>query len=251
MGKGVESKEAKQMLEQQSSSDSNRDSENGGQPGDRAHSSSRKCAIWKRPAFLWTIIVALVVIIVALAAVLGVSQTGGPLNSLENRTKEQIIRGSKSSRDPTDLHSRLKQFMCESSPNKPAEGPGCKLCPPDWLLHRDQCYWVSKNKSLWNKSRNDCSRRDSRLLAIRDQAEMAFIQTITKDTPQMWLDLTFTSSSVHLVWMDGSVVNRTLFKAVHLPKENNNCGVLKADEISFENCSAVSKWICVKESFPI
>ncbi|KAH1182890.1 hypothetical protein KIL84_004382, partial [Mauremys mutica] len=51
-------------------------------------------------------------------------------------------------------------------------GSGCKLCPPNWLLHRDKCYWVSKDKNPWDKSRDDCSRRSSRLLVIRDQDEM-------------------------------------------------------------------------------
>ncbi|EMP41287.1 Killer cell lectin-like receptor subfamily B member 1C [Chelonia mydas] len=52
------------------------------------------------------------------------------------------------------------------------EGSGCKLCPQNWLLHKDKCYWVSKEKHPWNKSRDDCSRRSSRLLVIRDQDEM-------------------------------------------------------------------------------
>uniref|UniRef100_A0A674JS79 C-type lectin domain-containing protein n=1 Tax=Terrapene triunguis TaxID=2587831 RepID=A0A674JS79_9SAUR len=70
----------------------------------------------------------------------------------------------------------LEMLRLEASPLSisisPPEGSGCKLCPPNWLLHRDKCYWVSKEKNPWNKSRDDCSRRSSRLPVLRDQDEM-------------------------------------------------------------------------------
>nr|XP_014424487.2 killer cell lectin-like receptor subfamily B member 1B allele C isoform X1 [Pelodiscus sinensis] len=172
------------------------------------------------------------------------------LNCLENNsTGERLIPQCNGSPGLTDFQSRLKQFVCESSPSNSAEGPGCKLCPPDWLLHRDKCYWVSKNRTPWNKSRDDCSGRGSRLLVIRDQAEMTFIQTNSKDTNEVWLGLTSTSPTRNWTWMDGSLLNTTLFKAVHPPKGNTSCGVIKAYEIHFESCSAASKWICEKDAF--
>uniref|UniRef100_K7GAQ1 C-type lectin domain-containing protein n=1 Tax=Pelodiscus sinensis TaxID=13735 RepID=K7GAQ1_PELSI len=143
-----------------------------------------------------------------------------------------------------EFQSRLKQFVCESSPSNSTEGPGCKLCPPDWLLHRDKCYWVSKNKTSWNESRDDCSGRGSRLLVIWNQDEMTFIQTNSKDG--VWLGLTSTSPTRNWTWVDRSLLNTTLFKAVHLPAGNNNCGVIKAYEIHCESCSATSEWICEK-----
>ncbi|KAM9119363.1 killer cell lectin-like receptor subfamily F member 1 isoform 2-T2 [Pangshura tecta] len=130
------------------------------------------------------------------------------------------------------------------------EGSGCKLCPPNWLLHTDKCYWVSKEKNPWNKSRDDCSKRSARLLTIRDQDEMAFIQTTAKDTNQIWLGLTITFPARKRIWVDGSLLNQTLFKVLE-PAEGNSCGVIKADQIHFETCSAVSKWICEKDALLI
>uniref|UniRef100_A0A674J006 C-type lectin domain-containing protein n=1 Tax=Terrapene triunguis TaxID=2587831 RepID=A0A674J006_9SAUR len=125
-------------------------------------------------------------------------------------------------------------------------GSGCKLCPPNWLLHTDKCYWVSKEKAPWDKSRDDCSKRRARLLMIRDQDEMAFIQTTSKDANRIWLGLTITFPARKRIWVDGSLLNQTLFKVVD-PAEGNSCGVIKADQIHFETCSAVSKWICEKD----
>ncbi|CAM5159010.1 unnamed protein product [Eretmochelys imbricata] len=193
-------------------------------------------------------------ILILLGAVIAisvwVSQLKGCLNTPENNsTKEGIIHQSNCSTGLKDFHFHLKQFVCESSHNNSAEGSGCKLCPPNWLLHRDKCYWVSKEKNPWNESRDDCSRRSSRLLVIRDQDEMTFIQTTSKDTNQIWLGLTVTSCARKWTWVDGSLFNQTLFKLVD-PAEGK-CGVIKADGIQCEPCTTVSKWICEKDALLI
>uniref|UniRef100_A0A8C8RKB5 C-type lectin domain-containing protein n=1 Tax=Pelusios castaneus TaxID=367368 RepID=A0A8C8RKB5_9SAUR len=51
-------------------------------------------------------------------------------------------------------------------------GSGCKLCPMDWRLWGDKCYWVSPDSKLWSESRSDCAERGSQLLVIRDRAEL-------------------------------------------------------------------------------
>ncbi|XP_044838544.1 killer cell lectin-like receptor subfamily B member 1B allele A [Mauremys mutica] len=194
-------------------------------------------------------------ILILLGAVIAmgvwVFQTKGSLNPLENKgTRETLIHQSNCSTGLKDFHFHLKQFVCDSSHNNSAEGSGCKLCPPNWLLHRDKCYWVSKEKNPWDKSRDDCSRRSSRLLVIRDQDEMTFIQNISKDAQQLWLGLTVTSSARNWTWVDGSVFNPTLFKVLD-PAEENSCGVIKADGVHFETCSAISTWICEKDALQI
>nr|XP_042703953.1 killer cell lectin-like receptor subfamily B member 1B allele A [Chrysemys picta bellii] len=179
-----------------------------------------------------------------------ISQLKGCLNTLENNsTGERIIHQSNCSTGLKDFHFHLKQFVCESSHSNSAEGSGCKLCPPNWLLHRDKCYWVSKEKYPWNESCNDCSRRSSRLLVLRDQDEMTFIQTTSKDTNHIWLGLIFTSRARKWTWVDGSLYNQTLFKLVD-PAEGK-CGVIKADGIQCETCTTVSKWICEKDALLI
>uniref|UniRef100_A0A8C4W2E3 C-type lectin domain-containing protein n=1 Tax=Gopherus evgoodei TaxID=1825980 RepID=A0A8C4W2E3_9SAUR len=50
--------------------------------------------------------------------------------------------------------------------------PGCRLCAPNWLLHGDKCYWLSKESKKWNESREDCSAKSSQMLMSQDQREM-------------------------------------------------------------------------------
>nr|XP_025039965.1 killer cell lectin-like receptor subfamily F member 1 [Pelodiscus sinensis] len=179
-----------------------------------------------------------------------VFQPRGSLNCLENNsTGERLIPQSNGSPGLTDFQSRLKQFVCESSSSNSAEGPGCKLCPSDWRLHWDKCYWVSEDKISWNKSRDNCSRRGSRLPVIRDQTEMTFIQNTFKDRNGAWLGLVI-RSPLRWTWMNGSPLNTTLPK-VKNPPIGNNCGVIKENVITFESCDAASKCICEKDALQI
>ncbi|KAM9119340.1 killer cell lectin-like receptor subfamily B member 1B allele A isoform 2-T2 [Pangshura tecta] len=209
------------------------------------HLNHPQCLCWHRLAAGLGAAGILILLGAVIAMGVWVSQLKGRLNSLENNsTRERIIHQSNCSTDLKDFHFQLKQFVCESSHSNSAEGSGCKLCPQNWLLHRDKCYWVSKEKNPWNKSRDDCSRRSSRLLVIQDQDEMTFIQNTSKDANQIWLGLTVTSPARKWTWVDGSVFNPTLFKVV-APAEGNSCGMIK-DGINFETCGAASKWICEK-----
>uniref|UniRef100_A0A8C3HY36 C-type lectin domain-containing protein n=1 Tax=Chrysemys picta bellii TaxID=8478 RepID=A0A8C3HY36_CHRPI len=57
-------------------------------------------------------------------------------------------------------------------PLPPAGGSGCKLCPRDWVLHGDKCYWLSSKPDTWSKSHDDCSRKGSQMLVIQDREQM-------------------------------------------------------------------------------
>uniref|UniRef100_A0A8C8RHZ1 C-type lectin domain-containing protein n=1 Tax=Pelusios castaneus TaxID=367368 RepID=A0A8C8RHZ1_9SAUR len=64
------------------------------------------------------------------------------------------------------------ELMTRLFPSLPPEGAGCKLCPRDWQPHGDKCYWLSKERKVWTRSRDDCSRRNSRMLVIQNREEM-------------------------------------------------------------------------------
>lgn len=67
--------------------------------------------------------------------------------------------------------------MTPRFPSLPPEGSGCKLCPRDWLLHGDKCYWLSKERKDWTGSRDDCSGKSSRMLVIQNREEMVTSNT--------------------------------------------------------------------------
>nr|XP_042703663.1 killer cell lectin-like receptor subfamily F member 2 [Chrysemys picta bellii] len=146
-----------------------------------------------------------------------------------------------------DLVSRLKQSLCHSAQSPSADGSGCKLCPVDWLSHRGKCYWFSKESTIWNKSRADCSVKSSRMLVIQDQEEMEFIQNVTQGKYHVWLGLSVTSPGKNWTWVDSSKLDQTLFPESS-PTDLNSCGMIKGNQIKSEICSAELKWICQKEA---
>uniref|UniRef100_A0A8C3HX22 C-type lectin domain-containing protein n=1 Tax=Chrysemys picta bellii TaxID=8478 RepID=A0A8C3HX22_CHRPI len=134
---------------------------------------------------------------------------------------------------------------CEARPqNSSPEGCGCKLCPADWLPHRNKCYWVSKESKTWSESREDCSAKSSQMLVIQDKEEMAYVLSI----PQLnlvWLGLSVTSPERKWTWVDGSAFDETLFQ---LPgtADRESCGMIKGNRAISETCMSIAKWICEK-----
>uniref|UniRef100_A0A8D2L7Q0 C-type lectin domain-containing protein n=1 Tax=Varanus komodoensis TaxID=61221 RepID=A0A8D2L7Q0_VARKO len=54
----------------------------------------------------------------------------------------------------------------------PPQSAHCRLCPQDWFLHGNKCYWVSKGKETWRKSKEDCEGKLSQMLVIQNQEEV-------------------------------------------------------------------------------
>uniref|UniRef100_K7F399 C-type lectin domain-containing protein n=1 Tax=Pelodiscus sinensis TaxID=13735 RepID=K7F399_PELSI len=133
----------------------------------------------------------------------------------------------------------------QSTERSHSRGAGCKLCPRHWVPHRDKCYWLSDGSKYWSRGRDDCSRKRSRLLVIQDWKEMAFIQNIRRDQNPVWIGLNITSPGSNWTWVDGSLLNQTLF-TVSGPAEENSCAAIENNQIQSEICNTDFKWICQK-----
>uniref|UniRef100_A0A8C3RML8 C-type lectin domain-containing protein n=1 Tax=Chelydra serpentina TaxID=8475 RepID=A0A8C3RML8_CHESE len=128
-------------------------------------------------------------------------------------------------------------------PTKLIDGSGCKVCPRDWLPHRDKCYWVSKESMFWSESFKDCEMRTSQMLVIQDREEMEFIQNITQGTNLVWIGLTIKSPEKKWTWVDTSPLDQITGSA-----EGNSCGMIRRNRINSESCNTEFKWICQMES---
>ncbi|XP_065271152.1 killer cell lectin-like receptor subfamily F member 1 [Emys orbicularis] len=146
-----------------------------------------------------------------------------------------------------DLFSRLKQSLCDPAQISSAGGSGCKLCPREWLLHGDKCYWLSNKTDTWNKSRDDCSRKGSQMLVIQDQEQMDYLKPVIPADHAVWIGLTFNSSQRKWTWADGGLFNEKLVPGLR-QAEKNSCGQLK-NKIDFEICITELKWLCQKAAF--
>ncbi|CAM5099038.1 unnamed protein product, partial [Natator depressus] len=118
------------------------------------------------------------------------------------------------SRDPSteECSARLERFrsqLCHAAPTGPAGGSGCKLCPTDWQLRGDKCYWVSRGGKTWSESCADCSARGSQLLVIQDPEELEFLKDLTQGSRLFWIGLSVSSPEKGWNWLDGSRLDQT------------------------------------------
>ncbi|XP_077781386.1 uncharacterized protein LOC114591959 [Podarcis muralis] len=105
-----------------------------------------------------------------------------------------------------------QKYSASCFPSLPLEdAPNCKICPNDWELHRNTCYWISQVIRTWTESQDDCKGKNSTLLVIQDQQEMAIIKNLTKET-SYWLGLKTARLSEEWTWewVDGSPFNGEL-----------------------------------------
>uniref|UniRef100_A0A8C0J2W2 C-type lectin domain-containing protein n=1 Tax=Chelonoidis abingdonii TaxID=106734 RepID=A0A8C0J2W2_CHEAB len=128
----------------------------------------------------------------------------------------------------------------------PTKGSGCKLCPWDWLLHGNKCYWLSKESKDWTRSRDHCLGKSAQMLVIQNQEEMDFIQDVTQGSSYIWIGLTVTPAGGKWTWVDGSPLD-PIFQ-VSGSAEGNSCGWIRGSRIQSETCGAEFKWICQKEA---
>nr|XP_023969042.1 killer cell lectin-like receptor subfamily B member 1B allele C [Chrysemys picta bellii] len=159
------------------------------------------------------------------------------------------------STDPStaECSARLERFrsqLCHPAPPGPAGGSGCKLCPLDWQLRGDKCYWVSRGGKTWSESRVDCSARGSQLLVIRDQEELEFLKDLTQGSHLFWIGLSVPSPEKAWTWLDGSRLDQSLFP-VSGPAEGNSCGAVKGNRIHSDLCGSVLRLICQRDAIPL
>ncbi|XP_065420316.1 killer cell lectin-like receptor subfamily F member 1 [Chrysemys picta bellii] len=176
-------------------------------------------------------------------------QTRGTLNTSENN-ETRIVSSTECSSCLEDFQSRLKPILCEPYNGSLAEGSGCKLCPRDWRLHGDKCYWLSQERKDWTGSRDDCSGKSAHMLMIQNQEEMDSIQDVVQDANSIWIGLKVTPPGKDWTWVDGAPLDPMLF-SVSVSAEGNNCGWIGDRRIQSETCGAEFKWICQKEAAAI
>ncbi|XP_023605791.1 killer cell lectin-like receptor subfamily F member 1 isoform X2 [Myotis lucifugus] len=117
------------------------------------------------------------------------------------------------------------------------------LCPSEWLKYQEKCYWFSNELKSWSDSYGYCLERNSHLVIIQDQFEMAFIQKNLKQSNYVWIGLNFTSQKRTWNWVDGSPFASKIF-FIKGPATENSCAAIKGNKIYSETCSSVFKWIC-------
>uniref|UniRef100_A0A8C0FVU8 C-type lectin domain-containing protein n=1 Tax=Bubo bubo TaxID=30461 RepID=A0A8C0FVU8_BUBBB len=122
---------------------------------------------------------------------------------------------------------------------------GCKLCPQEWQLHGDRCYWLSKEKGNWTQGKKGCENQEAQLVVLRNKKEKKSLKIIT-GTQTVWVGLL--SSPKELRWVDNTSFNAKTWGS--LEKTDEGCGTLK-EELEVDICDDEHKWVCQKDPFQL
>ncbi|XP_053157113.1 killer cell lectin-like receptor subfamily B member 1B allele C [Hemicordylus capensis] len=159
------------------------------------------------------------------------SPSEGPTNGSRNHNSLENV-------------THLRQFVCKTNNSNITEDSSCKLCPQNWFLHADKCYWISKKKQYWRKSKEDCRAKLSHLAVIQNQEELAFIGNISRGYSLLWIGLEVTLFPArNWTWVNGSSSDGKLLQNLG-PAEANCCGQLNGKKIIPQPCNTMAMWIC-------
>ncbi|XP_075769597.1 killer cell lectin-like receptor subfamily F member 1 isoform X4 [Pelodiscus sinensis] len=168
----------------------------------------------------WSIVATLAALVLS---ILG-SSPAGLLGAAPNATAEGGVHaGEECSARLNHLVARLSQELC---------------APPNSS---------SLESKIWNRSREDCSAKSSRLVVIQKLDEMEFIGSSVQEKYLVWMGLSANGPRRTWTWLDGSLLNQTLFP-VKGSAEKNSCGVTKGSSIRSETCSGEYRWVCQKDA---
>ncbi|XP_075071238.1 killer cell lectin-like receptor subfamily F member 2 isoform X2 [Mixophyes fleayi] len=145
-----------------------------------------------------------------------------------------------------NYRTEIKKQLCVS-PNKTPSG--CILCPYNWLLYEDICYYYSDaTQRTWNQSQDHCEMMGAHLLVIEDQGQQGFIhQILTQQTGDMfWIGLYHQGDGWR--WVNGQHHNTNLFQ---LEVNSENCALMNNVGYHTGICNSTYRFICQREAVKI
>ncbi|XP_073537410.1 killer cell lectin-like receptor subfamily B member 1C isoform X3 [Phyllobates terribilis] len=161
----------------------------------------------------------------------------------ENKTGSSVCQQA-------DIEKYRNELSKELCPNKTDNSPGCLLCPSNWRLHGDHCYYYSEvTDRTWNQSQDDCKMMGADLLVIKNLDQKEIIQrSITQQVEKTyWIGLHRDGDVWR--WVDGEHYSSSLFQIKI--QGSGRCISMTGSGYYQGNCNSTNRWICVKKAMRI
>ncbi|XP_032366286.1 CD209 antigen-like protein E [Etheostoma spectabile] len=126
------------------------------------------------------------------------TQLQDEVNQLKDRTEVTLLqtRYDQLSNNYTQLKDEEKQLKNRTE---------AKVCPDGWTRYGCSCYFKSKEKKVWEDSRDDCQQRGSDLVVIDNEEEQKFVSELSNGG-ESWIGLRYVwgPGGWEWRWVDGS-----------------------------------------------
>ncbi|XP_025735665.1 C-type lectin domain family 7 member A isoform X1 [Callorhinus ursinus] len=201
---------------------------------------------WRRIAVTLGILCLLILVIAVILGTRAIWRSNSGSNPLKNsfpsRNKEN--------------HSQPTQSSLEDhvAPTKALTTTGAfsSSCPPNWIIHKNNCYLFSTSLASWNRSKRQCSQLHSNLLKIDSAEELEFIvrQMSFQPDNSFWIGLSRHQTEGPWLWEDGSTFSSNLFQIRSTETQENSshsCVWIHLSIIYNQLCSVPSYSICEKK----
>ncbi|XP_058599686.1 C-type lectin domain family 7 member A isoform X1 [Neofelis nebulosa] len=194
-------------------------------------------------------------------------------SEVENLDEDGYTRLDFSSQGVTGRHVVLEKGTCATSPYwRPiavtlgilclvilvaavvlgTTGVYSNSCPPNWIIHENNCYLFRTSLASWNSSKKQCSQLHSNLLKIDSEKELEFIMKQASSQPDnsFWIGLSRHHTEGPWLWEDGSRFSSDLFQIRSTEIQENSshdCVWIHLSIIYDQLCSLPSYSICEKK----
>ncbi|XP_032203142.1 C-type lectin domain family 7 member A isoform X1 [Mustela erminea] len=202
---------------------------------------------WRSIALTLGILCLLKLVIAVILGTMAIWKSNSGSNPLKNDTFPS--RNKENHSLPTQ--SSLEDHV---TPTKSLRTTGdfSSSCPPNWIIHKNNCYLFSTSLTSWNRSKSQCSQLYSNLLKIDSAEELEFIVRHMSSQPDnsFWIGLSRHQTEGPWLWEDGSVFSSNLFQIRSTETQessSHSCVWIHLSIIYDQLCSVPSYSICEKK----
>ncbi|KAK6468952.1 hepatic lectin-like [Huso huso] len=146
-----------------------------------------------------------------------------------------------------DVLNEIKD-VCTRTEN--ASGYTCQPCSAGWH-HSGSCYYFSKQTKNWMESKDECERKASHLIIIKDQDQLDFVFGQMKGN-NFWIGLSDKDIEGNWIWVDGSNVTIPLWSSGKPNSANTNedCAEVLPNEAKWNDisCDQLKHFVCEKKA---